>query len=317
VVRKRDMDWITYKGSGGPGSGKSIVFVSGDEEYRSEEGLPMLAKILSQNHGFNCTVLFSINDETGEIDPETVDNIPGLRSLKDADLMVMLLRFRELPDEQMAHIIDFIDAGKPVIALRTSTHAFKYLKDTESPFAKYDCENKDPSFLGGFGRQILGEAWVGHHGEHGVEGTRGLIDSQLANHPVLKGVSDIWAPTDVYAVGELQGNSSVLVWGQVISSLEPSDKPNSSKTVMPVAWLNEYPAGEKSASTVLATTMGASVDLVNEGLRRLLINGCYWLTGLENEIEIESNATIVGEYQPTFYGFGTHTRGVYPSDHSL
>ena len=63
--------------------------------------------------------------------------------------------------------------------------------------------------------------------------------------------------------------------------------------------------------------MGASVDLVNEGLRRLLINGCYWLTGLENEIEPESNANIVGEYQPTFYGFGTHTRGVYPSDHSL
>ena len=57
--------WISYKGSGGPGSGKSIVFLSGDEEYRSEEGLPMLAKLLSQTHGFNCTVLFSINKKTG------------------------------------------------------------------------------------------------------------------------------------------------------------------------------------------------------------------------------------------------------------
>ena len=235
--------WISYKGSGGPGSGKSIVFLSGDEEYRSEEGLPMLAKLLSQTHGFNCTVLFSINEKTGEIDPETPNNIPGLASLKEADLLVMLLRFRELPDEQMAHIIDFIHSGKPVIALRTSTHAFKYVKDTASPFAKYDCENKDPSFLGGFGRQVLGESWVAHHGDHGVEGTRGLIDSQLANHPVLKGVSDIWGPTDVYAVGELQGDPSVLVWGQVITSLEPRDKPNSLKTVMPVVWLNEYPSG--------------------------------------------------------------------------
>ena len=309
--------WITYKGSGGSGSGKSIVFLSGDEEYRSEEGLPMLAKLLSQTHGFNCTVLFSINKKTGEIDPETPNNIPGLDSLKDADLMVMLLRFRELPDEQMAHIIDFIDSGKPVIALRTSTHAFKYVKDTASPFAKYDCENKDPSFLGGFGRQVLGESWVAHHGEHGVEGTRGLIDSQLANHPVLKGVSDIWGPTDVYAVGELQGDPSVLVWGQVIASLEPRDKPNSLKTVMPVVWLNEYPSGSGLASTVLTTTMGASVDLLNDGLRRLLINGCYWLTGLGNEIEEKSDVTIVCEYEPKFYGFGTHTKGVYPSDHSL
>ena len=277
----------------------------------------MLAKLLSQTHGFNCTVLFSINKKTGEIDPETPNNIPGLDSLKDADLMVMLLRFRELPAEHMAHIIDIIDSGKPVIALRTSTHAFKYVKDTTSPFAKYDCDNKDPSFLGGFGRQVLGESWVAHHGEHGVEGTRGLIDSQLANHPVLKGVSDIWGPTDVYAVGELQGDPSVLVWGQVIASLEPRDKPNSLKTVMPVVWLNEYPSGSGSASTVLTTTMGASVDLLNDGLRRLLINGCYWLTGLGNQIEEKSDVTIVGEYEPKFYGFGTHTKGVYPSDHSL
>ena len=309
--------WISYKGSGGPGSGKSIVFLSGDEEYRSEEGLPMLAKLLSQTHGFNCTVLFSINEKTGEIDPETPNNIPGLASLKDADLLVMLLRFRELPDEQMAHIIDFIHSGKPVIALRTSTHAFKYVKDTASPFAKYDCENKAPSFLGGFGRQVLGESWVAHHGHHGVEGTRGLIDSQLANHPVLKGVSDIWGPTDVYAVGELQGDPSVLVCGQVIPSLKPRDKPNSLKTVMPVVWLNEYPSGSGAPSTVLVTTMGASVDLLNDGLRRLLINGCYWLTGLGNEIEEKSDVSIVGEYEPKFYGFGTHTKGVYPSDHSF
>ena len=103
----------------------------------------------------------------------------------------------------------------------------------------------------------------------------------------------------------------------MITSLEPRDKPNSLKTVMPVVWLNEYPSGSGSASTVLTTTMGASVDLLNDGLRRLLINGCYWLTGLGNQIEEKSDVTIVGEYEPKFYGFGTHTKGVYPSDHSL
>src|SRR6187402_2178755 len=77
--------WVTYEGKTGPGNGKHIVFLSGDEEYRSEEGLPQLARILSERHGFKCTVLFSINPKTGEIDPETTNNTPGLEALGSAD----------------------------------------------------------------------------------------------------------------------------------------------------------------------------------------------------------------------------------------
>jgi len=123
-----DEPWVVYKGRKGPGKGKHIVFVTGDEEYRSEDGMPQLAKILALHHGFKCTVLFAINKETGEIDPETVDNIPGLEALKTADLMVMFLRFRELPDEQMKYIIDYTNSGKPIMGLRTATHAFNYRK---------------------------------------------------------------------------------------------------------------------------------------------------------------------------------------------
>jgi len=100
-----DSPWITYKGSGGTGSGKHVVLVSGDEEYRSEESMPQLAKILAVHHGFDCTVLFPINKETGEIDPGAQDNIPGLKALEKADLMVIFTRFRELPDEDMKYII--------------------------------------------------------------------------------------------------------------------------------------------------------------------------------------------------------------------
>src|SRR5947207_3084595 len=85
--------WVVYEGKSGPGKGKHIVFISGDEEYRSEEGLPQLAKILSQHHGFTCTVLFSINPKTNEIDPGYVGNIPGTEALKSADLLVILTRF--------------------------------------------------------------------------------------------------------------------------------------------------------------------------------------------------------------------------------
>src|SRR5579872_4395921 len=77
----RAADTVNYEAAPGPGGGKHIVFLTGDEEYRSEEGLPMLAKILAARHGFNCTVLFSINPATGAIDPDCQTNEPGLEAL--------------------------------------------------------------------------------------------------------------------------------------------------------------------------------------------------------------------------------------------
>src|SRR4026209_2466548 len=130
-------DWVVYEGKQGHGHGKHIVFLSGDEEYRSEEGLPQLAKILAVRHGFKCTVLFSINPQTSEIDPNTGNNIPGIEALDSADLCVMLLRFREWPDEQMKHFVDYYLAGKPIIALRTSTHAFDYGRNSSSAYKKF------------------------------------------------------------------------------------------------------------------------------------------------------------------------------------
>jgi len=145
-----------------PGKGKHIVLVSGDEEYRSEEALPMLGKILAKRHGFRCTVLFAIDPETGEIDPLNVTNIAGLELLDSADLMIIFTRFRNLPDEQMACIDRYVKSGKPIIGLRTATHAFNIPADRA--FARYSFNSKE--WDGGFGRQILGETWISHHGAH-------------------------------------------------------------------------------------------------------------------------------------------------------
>src|SRR5687767_7588891 len=152
-------EWVVYEGAAGPGKGKHIVLVSGDEEYRSEETLPQLGKILARHHGFKCTVLFAIDPSDGTINPNRRDNIPGLEVLKGADLMVIFTRFRDLPDEQMKHIIDYLDSGKPIVGLRTATHAFD-LKMNKT-HARYTWNNKE----GGFGRQVLGETWVNHHGQ--------------------------------------------------------------------------------------------------------------------------------------------------------
>src|ERR1700756_5685661 len=105
---------VVYQGNEGPGEGKNIVLVSGDEEYRSEEALPQLAKILATHHAFTCTVLFAIGKD-GTIDPNRLDNIPGLEALDKADLMVIATRFRDLPDDQMKHVVDYLASGRPVV----------------------------------------------------------------------------------------------------------------------------------------------------------------------------------------------------------
>lgn len=306
--------WVTYEGSQGPGKGKHIVLISGDEEYRSEEALPMMAQILSKHHGFKCTVLFAINPETGEIDPEYQTNIPGMEHLQSADLVVMLLRFRELPDEQMKYFDDYTKAGKPIVALRTSTHAFQYKRNMDSPYAKYSFNSKVEGWEQGYGRQVLGETWVAHHGNHGKEGTRGLINGIYQDLPILQSVKDIWCATDVYTVRELTENAQVLVFGQSTHGMTPEAPMSYDKSIMPVAWIKEHTNENGKKARVFNTTMGAAIDLVNEDLRRLLVNACYWGLEMEEQIPEKSNVDIVGDYAPTMFGFGGHVKGMKPAD---
>ena len=308
-----DQLWLEFKGTEGPGLGKHIVLVGGDEEYRSEEALPMLAKILSTHHGFTCTVLFAIDPETGEIDPEVQTNIPGLDALDTADLMLIFTRFRELPDEQMKHIVDYVNSGRPIMGLRTATHAFQYSRDTSGPYAKYDCTNEN--FEGGFGRQVLGETWVAHHGHHGFESTRALIHPSSEDHPILQGVKDVWGTTDVYAVGELTGKPQVLLDGQVLTGMQHDDRPKPDTPTMPVAWIKEYTGDEGKASRVFCTTMAAATDLLSADLRRLLVNAAYWGLQMEESIDPSSSVDPLGSYEPSKFGFGTHIKGRRVSDY--
>lgn len=302
-------DWATLEPKAGTANGKHIVLLAGDEEYRSEECLPMLAKILSQRHGFKCTVLFSVNPADGTIDPVNQTNVPGMHLLDTADLAILQFRFRELPDADMKHFEDYLKAGKPIIALRTATHAFAYSRNKSSPFAKYDWQSK--TWPGGFGQQVLGETWVAHHGDHGKESTRGLVDGLNANHPVLRGVKDVWGPTDVYTVKNLKPTDTVLMHGLTLHGMKPDDAPNWSKSLMPLVWIRDYTWENGKTTRALTSTIGAAVDLESEDLRRLIVNACYWLTGLD--VPAKADATCVGEYKPLYFGFGKFTKGVKPA----
>ncbi|MEX2514423.1 MAG: ThuA domain-containing protein [Cyclobacteriaceae bacterium] len=313
---QQDKTLLEFKGTDGLGKGKKIVLISGDDEYRSEEGLPMMAKILSTHHGFNTHVLFPINPETKEIVPSYKNNIPGLEHLQDADLVIMLLRFRELPDEQMKYIDDYIQSGKPLIALRTSTHAFDYSKDSKSSYAKYHWQSNVEGWKQGFGKKILGETWVAHHGHHAFEGTRALLDGiqAQAKNPILNGVKDIWAASDVYTVRDLGDDAKVLIHGASTNGMTPEASINWEKSLMPVAWTQTYTSDKGNKGKVFASTMGASVDLQSEDLRRLVVNAAFWGLNMENQIPEKANVDIVGEYHPTMFGFDNFRKGMKVSD---
>jgi type 1 glutamine amidotransferase len=306
-------DWTIYNPPAESANGKHILLLAGDEEYRSEESLPMLGKLLSQRHGFRCTVLFSINPKDGTIDPTNQTNVPGMHLLDTADLVITAFRFRELPDQDMKHFVDYLQAGKPIIAIRTATHAFHYTRNPQSPYAKYGFASRD--WPGGFGQQVLGETWINHHGDHGTEATRGLIDGMNVKHPVLNGVQDVFGPSDVYGIVHLQPTDTVLMHGLVLAGMKPDDPPNWRKPLMPLVWTRDYSWPNGNVTRSLTSTIGAAVDLESEDLRRLIVNASYWLTDLD--VPARADATTVGEFKPLYFGFGKFTPGRKPSDHEL
>ena len=82
--------------------------------------------------------------------------------------------------------------------------------------------------------------------------------------------------------------------------------------IMPIAWTKSYKGGR-----VFTTTMGAANDLTSEGLRRLMVNACYWCVGLEEKIPAKSCAEIVGEFKPSNFGFNGYKKGMKPADYEL
>lgn len=307
--------WLEYPGDG-PGQGKHIVFLSGDEEYRSEEGLPMLAAILSQRHGFKCTVLFAVDPETGEIDPNNQASLPGSEALESADAIVMLNRYRQWPADAMDRFVKAFKAGTPIIALRTSTHAFKF--PDESRYARF---NK-------FGENVLGEEWVSHWGAHKKEATRGVAEPDAKDHPILHGVKDVFGDSDVYEAYP-PSDATILLRGIVLNGMSPGspaasyrkkrasdgEEQDINDPAMPIAWTRQFKNDAGNINRIFCTTMGAATDLENAALRRLVVNAVFW--GLGMDVPKEANVDIVGKFEPTAYGFNGFKPGVRPADFEL
>ena len=298
---------LVFEGADGPGKGKHIVFLAGDHEYRSEESLPALARILAKHHGFKCTVLFDIYKD-GNIGAGEPQNLPGIEALDSADLAVVFLRFQSFPAEQMKHFDAYLKRGGPVVGLRTATHAFKI--KAEDPFAKYSYNFKGADYEHGFGHQVLGQTWVGHYGRNHAQSTRIAIVPEKKDHPILRGVKDVWVQAGGYVGKPTDGE--ILTMAQPLNGMTPDSPADATKPPMPSEWTRTYKGANGKAGRVFTTLYGTSEDITNDGYRRLVLNGILWALGLEEKITPTLNIAFVGPYKPNTFSGGAYARGIKP-----
>lgn len=287
-----------------------IVFVTGDEEYRSEESMPMLARILKRDYGFKVSVCYALNEE-GYIDPNVLDNIDGLEQLENADMMVLFTRFRALPDSQAHHILQFAESGKPMAGFRTSTHAFLYKDDEEREHLNNDWPTR-----------VFGQQWITHHG-HFDDGNNPLthvdVIEDMQSHPILNGVTDFDAFSWLYHVhgGEwsLYGDSQPLLNGTALQSGHANaGRLDRFPLTNPVAWTKTYTGTSGEHARVFFTTLGHPYDFKDVSMRKLALNGILWALG--HDIPDEgADASFAAPYEPNNSGFGDKFKpGMRPAD---
>ncbi len=233
-----------------------LVFVVGENEYRSEVTMPALAQVLADHYGFRTTILIDDVLQGGE-----ANSINGLDALETADLLVLYLRFRQLPDAQLALLQKYIDRGGPIVAFRTTTHAFDY-----------EAEDQRATWWNNFGARELGAPWIYHYGhEASTDATT------IGNHPILTGVSpEFHVRSWTYHVRPdyPPKDAQVLVQGRPVF---PEGERGGAETVNPIAWTHTHSGGGR----VFTTTMGHPEDFRVSDFRRLVVNGIYW--GLNRE----------------------------------
>jgi type 1 glutamine amidotransferase len=238
-----------------------VIFVIGESEYKSEQTLPAIARELEEKYGMRCTILLdkNIKDAWKPMVNERINDLPGLEALVTADLAVFYLRFRQLPEAQLKLIQAYLDAGKPVVGFRTSTHAFNYAEG--DPLRRWNS----------FGAEVLGAPWIYHYGH--TSSTDVSIIPAAAEHPILKGLdrefhvrSWLYHIRPDYPPKEAQ-------WLLMGKSVGPSDRQE--RVDNPVAWTYRTKAGGR----VFMTTMGHPEDFAVENFRRLVINAVHWALG--------------------------------------
>jgi nicotinamidase-related amidase/type 1 glutamine amidotransferase len=237
-----------------------LVIVMAEDEYETERTLPVFA---GNNLGkdFRISYVFGSDTERGDI--------PGLDVLEEADLALISVRRRPLKPQQLAIVRQFVDAGKPLVGIRTASHAF-CLRNQPPPEGLADWPE--------FDAQVWGGHYTNHYGNDLQ--CRVRIVPEQKGHPILTGVrtDEFDAGGSLYVVSPLDEKATVLMTGRV-----------EGKPAEPVAYTFQRADGGRS----FYASLGYKTDLeANPDIQRLLLNGIYWAAGLAPPAEFHVTGTI-------------------------
>ena len=208
-----------------------IHMISGSKEYESEPSLSALKSYLEKHYHVNCTL--SLGSDGFRKD------LPGIEALQQADVMLVFCRRVKPPEEQLELIKKWCAEGKPVVGIRTASHAFQGWLE--------------------FDKEVLGGDYRGHSGSEQVQVS---IEDQARDHPILAGVKEWTRQGKFYHNPNLAEDVTLLLTGTSRSEKQP------------LAWARTYQKHNGGRS--FYTSMGLPQDFENENFKRLLANAISW-----------------------------------------
>jgi type 1 glutamine amidotransferase len=239
---------------------KTLVFIVAENEYRAWQTIPEFGQMLEDKYGFKCEYLTSSTDDK---DPNRFF-IPRMAKVKQADLVVVFARRRALPREQMQILKDYLDSGKPLIGIRTASHAFDanlvLAKEGGAPVAANVRLPEGLEQWKTFDKDVLGCSYHGHYGT-GIVTVVSVIPEKKG-HPILTGVPDAFDSSSwLYEVAPLAPTAEALMMGRIPG-----------KDAEAVVLANTY----KRGSRIVYTSLGHWDDFKIPAFQRILINSVFW-----------------------------------------
>jgi len=212
-----------------------VVMLSGSAEYKSAESLPAFARYLEENFNVKTTVLQARGHE-----------IPGLEALDTCDVMLLFTRRIKLAGEQLERFKKYCLAGRPIVGVRTASHAVQTWLDLD--------------------REVLGGNYKGHYGG-GVRQTVS-VNPAAKDHPVVKGVKGFESEYTLYKTSPIARDATLLLTSTTPKAAAPE----------PAAWVREY-----KGARIFYTSLGGPKDFAEPSFRRLLVNAIFWAARREVE----------------------------------
>lgn len=224
-----------------------VVMIMAEDEYHTEQTLP---KFALEQLGRDFRVSYVFGSDTDKND------IPGLEVLNEADVAVISVRRRTPRAEQLALVRKYVQAGKPVVGIRTACHAF-FIRNQAPPAGCAEWPEFDP--------QVFGGNYTGHHGNK-LQPTIRIADG-AADHPLLSGIAKarFTSGGSLYKVSPLLPGTTVLLKGRIEGQPEE-----------PVAWTFQRADGGRS----FYTSLGHISDFDSPSFVRLLRNATGGAAGL-------------------------------------